>query len=154
MTALQRPAPAVWWSFPENAVARPLPQREIGRDGVEAFLVKRVQLLGGQSIKLAPMQAGIPDRLVMLPGGKIFLVEVKAVGGTLEPIQRHWHQKIARDQGITVHVVEGEEGVRRWLRAVFNDGTAGRPDRASRKNAANARAVRPRSTAASRRKTA
>jgi hypothetical protein len=100
-------------------VGDPRNQREIGRDGVEAFLVKRVRLLGGQSIKLAPMQAGIPDRLVLLPGGRLFLVEVKAVGETPSEIQRHWHAKALKDQGVVVHVLVGEEGVRQWLRQVF-----------------------------------
>jgi hypothetical protein len=104
-------------------VADPKNQREIGRSGVEAFLVKRVRLLGGQSIKLAPMQAGIPDRLVLLPGGRLFLVEVKAVGETPSEIQKHWHAKALKDQGIVVHVLVGEEGVREWLRAVFNTPT-------------------------------
>lgn len=104
-------------------MADPRNQREIGRDGVEAFLVKRVRLLGGQSIKLAPMQAGIPDRLVMLPGGRLFLVEVKAVGEGPSEIQRHWHAKALRDQSVVVHVLVGEEGVRRWLRAQFNTPT-------------------------------
>lgn len=100
-------------------MARALHQREIGRDGVEAFLVKRVRLLGGQSIKLAPMQAGIPDRLVMLPGGRLFLVEVKADGEAPSEIQAHWHEKVRREQGVTVHVLVGEAGVRQWLRDQF-----------------------------------
>lgn len=118
-------------------MAERLRQREIGRDGVEAFLVKRVRLLGGHSIKLAPMQAGIPDRLVMMPGGRMYLVEVKAEGGALEPIQRHWHRKILEDQGIYVHVIYGEQGVREWLRSVHREPT-----------------VRPRSKRPAQRKTA
>ena len=103
-------------------------RREIGRNGVEAFLVQRVRLLGGHSIKLAPIQAGIPDRLVMLPHGRMFLVEVKASGGQVSAIQRHWHEKILKEQGIVVHVLWGEEGVRSWLREVFDAPTV-RPRR-------------------------
>lgn len=94
-------------------------RREIGPNGVDAFLVKRVRLLGGHSIKLAPMQAGIPDRLVILPGGRMYLVEVKAEDGTLEPIQIYWHRKVLEEQGVRVHVLVGVEGVRKWLRAQF-----------------------------------
>lgn len=92
---------------------------EIGRDGVEAFLVKRVKALGGMSIKLAPIQAGIPDRLVMLPGGRMHLVEVKALDGEIEPIQEHWHKQLLERQGIKVWVLWGEEGVRTWLREIY-----------------------------------
>ena len=108
-------------------------QREIGRDGVEAFLVQRVRLLGGHSIKLAPMEAGIPDRLVLLPGGRMFLVEVKAEGEKPSAIQKHWHSKLLEGQQITVHVVTGVDGVLNWLRWTFANGAI--PPRSKRPRA-------------------
>lgn len=75
-------------------------------------------MLGGHTIKLAPMQAGIPDRLVLMPGGKIFLVELKTENGELSTIQKHWHAKLKADQGIRVHVLYGREGAVTWLRGV------------------------------------
>lgn len=90
------------------------PQRE---SVVEAFLHKRVRALGGHTVKISPLEAGVPDRLVMLPGGRMYLVELKTVTGRLRPIQAAWHTRAAR-MGITVHVVHGTEGVREWLRVI------------------------------------
>ena len=46
---------------------------------VERELKKRTEALGGLCLKQTGL-AGIPDRLVLLPGGKCFFVETKAPG--------------------------------------------------------------------------
>lgn len=81
---------------------------------VQALLVKRVRLLGGKAVKLAPTEAGVPDMLVMLPGGSIHLVEVKADAGELSPIQVAWHARVAQI-GVHVEVLRGRAGVLKWL---------------------------------------
>ena len=44
---------------------------------------------GGMAIKfVSPSFDGMPDRLVLLPGGKIGFVEVKAPGKTPRPLQK------------------------------------------------------------------
>lgn len=90
---------------------------------VEKFLCERVRAIGGFSIKLAPTEAGIPDRLVLLPGSRMFLVECKAVSGRLSLIQQHWHAK-AKRLGITVVVVKNRAEVSEWLRTVVADNSA------------------------------
>ena len=84
---------------------------------LEAFFRKRVKLLGGQAIKLAPHEGGIPDRLVIMPGGHMFLVELKSDGGTVSPIQAVWHGRIEK-LGVAVHVVRGRAGVLDFLRRI------------------------------------
>lgn len=81
---------------------------------VEAVLAQRVRELGGLSYKFAPLHAGNPDRLVLLPGGRILLVEVKANDGELHAAQRLWHARAAA-LGITVHIVRGAEEARNFL---------------------------------------
>lgn len=81
---------------------------------VEAKLTKLVRQIGGISLKLAPVQAGNPDRLILLPGGRIELVEVKATGGRLHPAQVIWHERAAA-LGITVHVLTGPVEVTQWV---------------------------------------
>lgn len=81
---------------------------------VERYLTQRVKELGGLSEKIAPVTAGVPDRLILLPPGEIHLVEVKRVSGKLRPIQEHWIKK-ARAVGVDVTVVYGREGVDSWL---------------------------------------
>lgn len=83
-------------------------------DLVERHLRKRVMQAGGICIKLAPIDAGIPDRLVLLPWGQIWLVELKAAKGRVEPIQRVWHERAARI-GVPVAILNSTQAVDTWV---------------------------------------
>ena len=82
----------------------------------EELLVRRVTAAGGLCPKLAPTEAGIPDRLVVW-GGRLWLVELKRPSGRLRAVQREWHARAAR-AGVAVVVLYGEADVARWLRDV------------------------------------
>lgn len=58
---------------------------------LEQRLVKAVKDRGGVAYKfVSPGQDGVPDRLIVLPGGKVGFVEVKKPGkGRLRKIQRY-----------------------------------------------------------------
>lgn len=85
---------------------------------VEAHLTKCVRATGGLSFKIAPTHAGLPDRLLIFPGGFIYLVEVKAHGGAVSPIQHLMHERF-RQRGVEVYVVWGKEGVDEFMRNHF-----------------------------------
>ena len=56
---------------------------------IERYLVKRVKDLGGVAYKfVSPAHRGVADRLVVLPGGRVWFVEVKAPGGRLSLLQQ------------------------------------------------------------------
>lgn len=56
---------------------------------IERRLVQGVKKLGGRAYKfVSPGNIGVPDRLVVLPGGVVLFVEVKASDGRLSPNQR------------------------------------------------------------------
>lgn len=80
---------------------------------VESIFAQRVRDLGGLSFKFAPVVAGNPDRIVLLPGGVVRFVELKADDGALRPDQRLWHRRAA-DLGTVVHVVTGPTEARAW----------------------------------------
>lgn len=80
---------------------------------VEAIFKRRVRELGGRSYKFAPVEAGNPDQIVILPGGVIKFVELKAVGGQLRPVQVLWHRRAA-ERGVIVDVVTGAQEARTW----------------------------------------
>ena len=64
---------------------------------VEQHLVKAVKSSGGIAPKLvSPGFDGMPDRLVLLPGGKIGFVEVKAPGKEPRPLQVARHGLLRR----------------------------------------------------------
>ena len=55
---------------------------------IEKTLVKTVRQSGGIAIKLvSPGWAGAPDRLILMPGGRLVFVELKAPGHSLRPLQ-------------------------------------------------------------------
>lgn len=55
---------------------------------IEQKLVEAVRSVGGLAPKFAsPGLVGVPDRIVLLPDGKMAFVEVKTRGGKLRPVQ-------------------------------------------------------------------
>ncbi len=55
---------------------------------LEQKLVRAIKSTGGTALKfVSPGFDGMPDRLVLLPGGKVAFVEVKAPGKKLRPLQ-------------------------------------------------------------------
>lgn len=55
---------------------------------IEEQLVRGVKRKKGLCLKLHPLTvAGLPDRLILLPGGQCAFVEVKRTGEKLRPIQ-------------------------------------------------------------------
>lgn len=82
---------------------------------VESKLHRGILALGGIDYKLAPTTKGLPDRLVILPGNLIFLVELKAKGGRLSPAQVAIHAKLAK-RGTHVVVLTGPDEVDAWLK--------------------------------------
>lgn len=80
-------------------------------DAIEARLRKGVEALGGLCEKfVSPGRRNVPDRLVTLPRGEMYLVECKRPGESPRPGQVRDHQRRAR-LGVTVHVVSTPEEV-------------------------------------------
>jgi len=78
---------------------------------IEQHLVKAVKNIGGIAPKLvSPGFDGMPDRLVLLPRGKIGFVEVKAPGKEPRPLQVARHE-LLRHLGFKVFVLDGTEQI-------------------------------------------
>ena len=57
---------------------------------VEKHLTTESKKRGGMSVKfVSPGLDGVPDRLGLLPGGKLAFVELKAPGKKMRPLQIH-----------------------------------------------------------------
>ena len=82
----------------------------------EAFLRDTVRALGGRSYKwVSPGCAGVPDRIVILPNGRIFFVELKSEGKTSSAQQRK-RQTELRALGCAVYAdVDTKEKVKELL---------------------------------------
>ena len=82
---------------------------------IEQKLVRAVKGRGGICPKLvSPGFDGMPDRMVLLPHGRIGFVEVKAPGEKPRPIQesRYW---LLRRLGFKVYVLDCGEDIPRIL---------------------------------------
>ena len=78
---------------------------------IEQHLVKAVKNSGGIAPKLVcPGFDGMPDRLVLLPRGKIGFVEVKAPGKEPRPLQVARHGLLRR-LGFKVYVLDAPEQI-------------------------------------------
>lgn len=78
---------------------------------VESAFTIAVKAKGGLAVKFtSPGFNGMPDRLVMFPGGKIGFVEVKAPGETPRPLQRS-RLKLLQRLGFKTFVLDAPEQI-------------------------------------------
>lgn len=88
---------------------------------IEKRLVREIRRMGGEAYKwTSPGNDGVPDRIVMLPGGKLIFVELKADDGTLRPVQRVQIGRI-RKLGQEVRVVRGMDGLEDFLERIRDE---------------------------------
>ncbi|MBO1563538.1 PDDEXK family nuclease [Yersinia pseudotuberculosis] len=81
----------------------------IREDSIEDHLVKEVKKAGGIAYKfISPGRRSVPDRLVLLPGGKVIFVECKAPGEKPTAAQIREHEKI-RALGFPVWVLDSKD---------------------------------------------
>ena len=77
---------------PRGAISKKKSQRE---SSIEAYLDQRVRAIGGEAFKfVSPGRVGVPDRLVVLPGGEVVWCEIKAPGGKVSPAQGRCHKRL------------------------------------------------------------
>ena len=76
---------------------------------IERNLVTEVKKRGGLAVKfVSPGLDGVPDRLVLFPGGKMAVVELKAPGKTMRPIQERRARQLTA-LGFRVYCVDNKE---------------------------------------------
>lgn len=78
---------------------------------LEHKLRMKVKDAGGLALKfVSPGFDGVPDRLVLLPGGKMAFVEVKAPGQKPRTLQLSRH-RLLRSLGFRVYTLDDEEKI-------------------------------------------
>lgn len=83
---------------------------------VEKHLVQKTQEYGGLCLKFtSPGVAGVPDRIVILPGGKIGFVETKAPGRRPRLLQRAVIRDLYR-RGCRVATIDNLKSVEGFVR--------------------------------------
>lgn len=85
----------------------------MGEKVLERKLVEAVKAAGGIAPKfVSPGFNGMPDRLVLLPGGKIAFVEVKGYEMKPRPLQIKRHEML-RQLGFKVYVLNHNGQIQR-----------------------------------------
>ena len=78
---------------------------------IEKSLVKAIKARGGCAYKFtSPGTSGMPDRLVLMPGGRCCFVEVKAPGKRPRPLQLKRHEHL-RALGFKVYVIDDKSQI-------------------------------------------
>ena len=87
---------------------------------LERILVRAVKAMGGFSPKLvSPGTDGMPDRLVLFPGGKLAFVEMKAPGMQMRPLQVRRKRQLEA-LGFRVYCVDRPEQIGQILEDIAN----------------------------------
>lgn len=82
---------------------------------IEKKLVQSVKAKGGIAPKfVSPSYAGMPDRLVLLPGGVFAFAELKAPGMKPRPLQVARHRML-KSLGFKVYVIDGTQQIEEVL---------------------------------------
>ena len=82
---------------------------------IEQQLVKAVKARGGICPKwISPGFDGMPDRIVLLPGGHIGFAELKAPGQRPRPLQLSRH-RLLKSLGFKVYVIDGKAQIPKVL---------------------------------------
>jgi len=86
---------------------------------IEKQLVNETKRMRGLALKFtSPGFVGVPDRLVLLPGGKLAFVEVKREGEKPRPIQISRH-KLLRKLGFKVYVLDSKKQIKEILDEIY-----------------------------------
>lgn len=90
---------------------------------VEAYLTRQAKQMGGRCDKFIPDQNnGMPDRILMLPGGVLIWVELKRCDTEdARKLQKMQHRKL-RKLGQRVEVVHTKEAADALLRELSGEG--------------------------------
>ena len=85
---------------------------------VERYFVEMVRELGGKAWKWSsPGTRGVADRIVLLPNGNVWFVELKSPTGRLTPLQEVFAREVKTISGGKANyaVLQSKEEIRKWL---------------------------------------
>lgn len=87
---------------------------------IEQNLRIKVKSIGGLALKfVSPGMVGVPDRIVLLPDGRIYFVELKAPGKKPSPKQVKMAQILA-SLGHQVRVIDSMESVKEFINEIHS----------------------------------
>ncbi len=86
---------------------------------IEMQLVRTAKQMGGRTVKfISPGFDGMPDRLVLLPGGKCGFVEVKAPGKKPRALQLVRHEML-KALGFKAYVLDSIQQIEEIINDIY-----------------------------------
>ena len=90
---------------------------------LERKLCDKIKHLGGLPLKfVSPGRAGVPDRIILMPNGKIYFVEMKSSVGQTSIIQDYVFKKFS-ELGFKVHIINSVESLKNFLSVITDEKT-------------------------------
>lgn len=91
---------------------------------IERWLVGQIKRMGGEAFKfVSPGNDGVPDRMVCMPGGKIYFIELKTEEGGPSKIQTYQIRRFQK-LGCDVRIISGREEAERFVQQIKEGGDA------------------------------
>lgn len=85
---------------------------------LEQKFAQAIKQAGGWAPKLtSPGTAGMPDRLILMPGARTAFAEIKAPGQKPRPLQTRRHQQLAH-LGYTTYVIDQPDQIPEIIHAL------------------------------------
>lgn len=83
---------------------------------IERWLVNQIKDLGGIADKfVSPGNPGVPDRIIVMPNGRVIFAELKTEIGRLSGIQK-WQRQRYQKLGVDYRVVKGMKAARELVK--------------------------------------
>ncbi len=98
-------------------------KKQVSEKQIEKKLVDGVKAIGGVAMKfVSPGRDGVSDRIVLMPGGRIWFVELKKPGGKLSPLQERFGLMV-NAMGFQYRVLGSVEAVTAFIEWLKTSGT-------------------------------
>lgn len=86
---------------------------------IERRMCEMIRKRGGLAYKFtSPGNPGVPDRLVITPGGVVWFVELKTEAGRLANIQKYQKSELEK-RGANVRVIHGWDAAKEFVNEVM-----------------------------------
>jgi len=88
---------------------------------IEQYFRMQLNRCGAMALKfVSPGMAGVPDRIVLIPGGRVAFAEIKAPGKKPRPLQKAVFDRMAR-LGHQVYLIDSRQAVADFIQEVMPD---------------------------------
>lgn len=89
-------------------------ENEMLERDIENWLNRQIESMGGLALKfVSPGNPGVPDRIYILPNGRVWFVELKQQLGKVAKIQK-WQRQRLLSMGCNYRLVRGMEDAKAY----------------------------------------